>query len=300
MYFHHREGGYYWHQIFTYPSVWSYHYPGFASADAQAEIGLMREMREAAFRIRKQPVPPERAPDAPELLPARAAGVPLLSWRGSAGASGYDIERAPAPEGPWSLLAENASDAEVAYRPLFSDETARAGETWYYRVTARNAGGKSPPSNVAGPVAVREVCFVDEFHGLARASGKSEGLALDNTYNARYAEHLFRVRGSTNDWLSYAAASPVREARVTAFFAPAQGPVLEPVFLAAPEDGAFEEVAPASRAERLHIAPPHRGEQHRQTQADYVLALPAGTRRLKIVWSGAMALDRVELYHANR
>jgi len=298
MYFHNRNGGYYWHQIFTYPSVWSYHYPGFASADAQAEIGILREMREAAFRIRGEAVPPVAAPDAPELLPF--ARVPMFSWRGSAGAEGYDVERAASAGGPWSLLKEKVSDAEVAYRPLFSDETAQAGETWFYRVTARNAGGASRPSNVVGPVAIKEVCRVDEFLDFARVSGKSDGLALDNTYNARYAEHLFRVRGSTNDWLAYAVAGPVREARVTAFFAPAQGPVVDPAFLVSSDGQTFAPALPVSRAEQAHVAPPHRGSQHRQTQVDYTLTPPAGTRRMKIVWSVPMALDRVEIYHAGR
>ena len=108
------------------------------------------------------------------------------------------------------------------------------------------------------------------------------------------------MRGSTNDWLSYAAAGAVREARVTAFFAPAQGPVVDPVFLVSPDGQAFAPAAPASRAERPHIAPPHRGNQHRQTQVDYTLAPPAGTRHVKVVWSVPMALDRVELYHPGR
>jgi len=298
MYFHHRDGGYYWHQIFTYPSVWSYHFPGFPSAEAQAEIGIMREMREAAFRIQGRAVPPVSAPDAPELLPFK--DVPLFSWRGSAGASGYDVERAAAAEGPWTALAENMSDAEVAYRPLFSDETAKAGETWFYRVTARNAGGRSQPSNVVGPVKVKEVCFVDEFHDLARASGRSGGLTLDNTYNARYAEHLFRVNGTTNDWLSYAVAGPVREVRVTAFFQPSSGPVADPAFLASAGGQRFAPVASARRTERAHIAPPHRGEHFRQTQVDYTFVPPAGTRHLKLVWSGPMALDRVELCHPGK
>ena len=240
MYFHHERGGYYWHQIFTYPSVWSYHYPGFASADAQAEIEIMREMREAAFRIRGLPVPPVAPPDPPVLLPFE--DLALFSWRGAAGASGYDIERAPSPEGPWALLAEQVSDAEVAYRPLFCDESVRTGETWCYRVTARNAGGRSVPSNVVGPVKMRAACFVDEFVDLSRAVAHSEGLTLDNTYNARYAEHLFRVCGTTNAWIDYAVPGPAREVRVTAFFAVSQGEPAAPRFLASRDGQSFAEV----------------------------------------------------------
>ena len=295
MYFHHRDGGYYWHQIFTYPSVWSYHFPGFASADAQAEIGLMREMRTAAFRMQEKPVPPVSAPDAPELLPFR--DVPLFSWRGSAGAEGYDIERAAATNGPWAMLAENVSDAEVAYRPLFSDETAKAGETWFYRVTARNAGGKSQPSNAVGPVKVKEVCFVDEFHALKRTAGLSAGLTLDNTYNARFAEYLFRVNGTTNDWLSYAVAGPVREVRVTAFFL--AGGVSDPD-IEVSADGKTFTAAPMARTERKHLAPPHANSKQPRSQVDYVVTPQEGTRHVKLVWSGPMALDRVEIYHSGK
>lgn len=298
MYFHHRDGGYYWHQIFTYPSVWSYHFPGFLSADAQAEIGIMREMREAAFRIQGNPVPPMRAPDAPELLPFQ--NVPLFSWRGSAGASSYDIERAERVGGPWTLLRENVSDAEVAYRPLFSDETAKTGEMWCYRVTARNAGGRSQPSNIVGPVKIQEICFVDEFYDLTRTSGKSEGLTLDNTYNARYAEYLFRVTGMTNTWLSYAVAGAMNTACVTAFFQPSVGPLGDPIFLTSVDGQRFTPVLAASRIEKAHIAPPHQGDQYRQTQVEYTLVAPVDTHHLKIVWSAPMALDRVELYHTGK
>ena len=62
-------------------------------------------------------------------------------------------------------------DADVAYRPLFSDTTARAGQTWFYRVTARNVSGASRPSNVVGPVRVKGVCLVDELQDLLPRQG---------------------------------------------------------------------------------------------------------------------------------
>ena len=151
MYFHHRDGGFYWHQIFTYPSVWSYHWPGFPSAEAQREIGIMWVMREAAFQIQGLPIPPVPVPDAPELLPI--GNVPLLSC-GFGGCQRLRRGTRPAAGGPWTRIAENVSDADVAYQPLFSDTTARAGEMWFYRVTARNASGPSRPSNIVGPVKV--------------------------------------------------------------------------------------------------------------------------------------------------
>ena len=217
MYFHHQDGGFYWHQIMTYPAVWSYHWPGFPSAEAQREIGIMQAMREAAFKIQGLPVPPVPVPDAPELLPI--GDVPLLIWRGSAGASGYDIERAPQAAGPWTALATNVCDADIAYRPLFSDTTARAGQTWFYRVIARNASGASKPSNVVGPVAVKRVCLADELQDFSRVHAKSAGLKLNNDYNALYAEYLFRAQGSTNDWITYQVPAAIESVKVVAFFA---------------------------------------------------------------------------------
>ena len=301
MYFHHRDGGFYWHQIFTYPSVWSYHYPGFASADAQAEIGILNEMRTAAFRIRGLPLPPVAPPDAPELLPF--TDVPLFTWRGSAGAEGYDIQRATEADGPWTVIAENVSDADVAYRPLFSDETAQTGQAYYYRVVARNAGGRSAPSNMIGPVQVKELCFVDEYHDLSRVAGKSDNLHLDNTYNARYAEYLFRVCGDGEDWLAYDIPGAAREASITTFFTTSLGPITDPAFLASPDGRQWTPVPPAKRQERQHIAPPIGGAaraKYSQTQVDYVVPLPSGTRHLKIVWTRQMAIDRVAITHAGK
>jgi ribosomal protein S28E/S33 len=295
MYFHHRDGGYYWHQIYTFPSVWSYHFPGSASGAAHDEIGIVSGLREAAFRIRGLPVPPVTTPDAPELLPFER--VPLFTWRGSAGAEGYDIERAATSLGPWAVVAENVSDADVAYRPLFSDETAKAGEVWHYRVVARNAGGRSLPSNVVGPLKVDAVCFVDEFKRLSRVSGKSGGLTLDNTYNAWYAEHLFRVKGNTNDWLGYTVVGPIREMRVTAFFT--LGQVNAPVFSFSSDGAAYAAVTP-QRAERPLQAIPKGDPKKRQVLVTYTLAPPAGMRQAKLAWSGPMALDRVEIEHAGR
>jgi hypothetical protein len=291
MYFHHNDGGFYWHQIMTYPAVWSYHWPGFPSADAQREIGIMTAMREAAFRIEGKPVPPVPAPDAPELLPV--GDVPFLTWRGSAGATGYDIERAPKAGDPWKTIAKNVCDGDVAYRPLFSDTTARAGQTCFYRVTARNASGASPPSNVVGPVKVKRVCFVDELQDFSRVQAKSDGLTLNNDYNALYAEFLFRAKGSTNDWLSYKVPAPIKSVKVVAFFAKE----IADLTLQVSADGRKFAMLQPKRSERRLPAPP-RGATvgQRRTMVEYECAVPAGNRQLKLLWNGPAELDRVEIY----
>ncbi len=292
MYFHHQDGGFYWHQIMTYPAVWSYHWPGFASAEAQREQGLMSAMREAAFRIQGLPVPPLPVPAAPELLPI--GEVPFISWRGSAGASGYDIERAPQAAGPWTAIATNFCDADVAYRPLFSDTTARAGDTWFYRVAARNASGVSPPSNVVGPVAVKRVCLADELQDFSRAHARSDGLQLSNDYNALYAEYLFRAKGDAGDWITYQVPEAIESVKIVAFFAKE----IADLTLQASADGtAFTAVEPRRTERRLPSPPGGAAGGQRRTLVEYEASVPPGRRCLQIRWNGPAELDRVEVYH---
>lgn len=292
MYFHHQGGGFYWHQIMTYPAVWSYHWPGFPSAEGQRERGLLTTLREAAFQIQRLPVPPLPVPDPPELLPI--GEVPLLSWRGSAGASGYDVERAPRASGPWSVLAADLSDADVAYRPLFSDTRASAGQTWFYRVTARNASGVSRPSNVVGPVQVRRVCLVDELQDFSRAHARSERLKIDNDYNALYAEYLFRARGTTDDHLVYRVPAAIESVKVVAFFGK---PMRDLSLQVSPDGEVYADLAPRRRERRLPSPPGGAARGQQRTLVEYEAAVPAGQRFLKLRCNGPTEVDRVEIYH---
>lgn len=217
----------------------------------------------------------------------------MFSWRGSTGASGYDIERAPTPAGPWTLIATNVSDADVAYRPLYSDTTARPGETWWYRVTGHNASGRSPASNVVGPVRVREICLVDEFQTLDRSVARSSRLRVANEYNALYAEYLFRAAGTTNDFVLYETPGAVTRVRMTAF---CDGDPALPAVEASAEGTAWRVVPIAWTERRLPSPPGGAAGRQRRTQADGEGSPPAGCRRIRIRWTGPMELDRVEIY----
>lgn len=290
MYFHHQEGGFYWHQIMTYPAVWSYHWPGFPSADAQREQGIMKAMREAAFKIQGLPVPPLPVPDAPELLPI--GDVPLLTWRGSAGASGYDIQRAPAANGPWATLAENVCDGDIAYRPLFSDTTARVGQTCFYRVIARNESGASAPSNVVGPVKVKELCLADELQDFSRTAAKSDGLELNNDYNAMYAEYLFRAKGSQGDWMTYQVPDKLQRVKVVAFFAED----LADLTLETSADGVAYTPLQSARSQRRLPAPPGGAAKGQsRTLVEYEAPVVGNSHVLRLRWNGPAEVDRVEL-----
>ncbi len=294
MYFHRQDGGFMWHQIMTYPAVWAYHWPGFPSADAQQEIGVLGKLRESAFRIQGLPVPPLPLPEAPMLLPV--GDVPLLSWRGSVGASGYDIERAQQAAGPWRQLASNVSDADTAYRPLFSDTSARAGETWFYRIIARNVSGASAPSNVVGPVSVKRVCLVDELQDFSRVSARSDGLKLNNDFNALYAEYLFRAKGDAEDWMIYQVSPSIKTVKVIAFFAKDEGDLA----LQVSSDGNTYSSLKPERKVRAFPSPPGgatRGQ--RRTMVEYEATPSPGQSYLRISWPGPAELDRVEIEYAN-
>ena len=278
----------------TQRSVWAYHWPGFESGHPHREREILQALRDAAFRIQHKPIPAMPVPDAPEMLPV--GGVPLLSWRGSAGASGYDIQRAPAPGGPWQTIAENVSDASVAYRPLFSDTKVKVGDSVCYRVSARNASGQSLPSNVAGPIRVRGLCFVDELADLSQAYAKSSGLSLDNEYNSIYAEYLYRARGVPGEWIVYRVPGPVQSFRVAAWLTN----MVEDLGFAVSEDGqAFTPVSVERHEQQFAPVPLGPAAGKRSTLVDYTssTAITNGASHFKIQWHGPAALDRVEIYY---
>lgn len=160
---HRRDGGFYYHN--ESGSVYnSYHWPGFAAGAGSDEQAVLKLLRERAFAIRGLPVPDAPAPLSPPVLfPVSPLGE--LRWRGSTGASGYDIERAPSEDGPWAVVAENVSDAIIdsagvigyetqwerapicAPPPLWKDATAKGDGPFFYRVAARNQAEKSPYSD---------------------------------------------------------------------------------------------------------------------------------------------------------
>ena len=120
--------------------------PAFHRAMKFDEKNLLRILREKAYQIRGLAVPPVPIPQpAPVLLEIKSADD--IIWRGSAGASGYDIERAENPDGPWGLVGKNIEDA-AKNRKLFSDKSVQKGVTYYYRVKAKNASGETEYSNI--------------------------------------------------------------------------------------------------------------------------------------------------------
>jgi len=235
---HRREGGFYWHSEPAGGGLFkAFHVPGFVSGDEYDERSYLATMRAAAFRIRGLPEPRWPVPAAPRLLPIE--DVAAISWQGAAGASAYDVERADAAGGPWRVVGLNVSDADEPYMPLFADPTAEIGKSYLYRVVAGNESGRSAPSNVVGPVAVRTRALIDDMRSLNREYRTAGKLAVKTDDDRRYKELLYRVQGEPGGELVYAVPGPIAGVRVYAF---AQGDSAALSFGVSTDGAAFQPV----------------------------------------------------------
>lgn len=219
---HRRHGGFYWHSEPLGGDIYkAYHWPGFASGQEYDEINLLDMYRSKAFEIQGLAPPPVPAPLPPELLPIEHAHS--ISWRGAAGASGYNIERANSKGGPWELVGYNVSDADVPYFPLFHDETAELGRRYFYRVRALNRSGVSNPSNVVGPVKVKQLALIDTMKNIG-VLYQSRNVTPVTGNDRNFKEIINRLKGEQDSEIIYRIPGRLDEFRVYAFEqkAPAQ------------------------------------------------------------------------------
>ena len=154
---HRRDGGWYYHNEGG-TKVNSFHVPGFADGFNYDETRMLDILKTHAFKIRGiQSDEIEKPYPAPVLIVIDHG----FTWRGSAGARYYTIERSESPSGPWKILATGLEDSAIqdvaifestpeASRPLvlYYDETRHRGITYYYRIKAANESGETDDSNV--------------------------------------------------------------------------------------------------------------------------------------------------------
>ncbi len=285
--FHNRDGGFYWHsEPFGHGKYKAYHWPGFASGAPYDETNVLALMRQRAFALRGLPVPPRAVPAPPVLLPINS--VAAISWQGSAGASAYDLERAPGPDGPWQVVARDVSDADVPYRPLANDRSAKIAERYFYRVLAKNVAGTSTPSNVVGSVEVQHVTLVDEMRdaSMLHSLRGSHGFETDEPRKAK--EDMHRLRGERGTVLQYRTPGPVLGCRIDAFF---------------PHDVADFQIAVAADGEQFEAVPVKR-KTHFRGQGEYgywkpveysVEEIAAYGRDVRITFTGEAQVGRIEI-----
>ncbi len=212
---HHPEGGFYHHsEPFGHGTYRAYHWPGFDDGEDYDERNLLKMYREKAFLYQGLPVPKIKVPKAPTLLPF--ANVPKFSWQGSAGASGYDIERSTSLDGPWKIIAHNIDDIDTPGFSLFSDESATPGENYYYRVIALNQAGKSAPSLPLGPIKIDHLTRVDYAQHLM-VLDKSKGLEVRTGDYRSYKEAFKRLAGSKGAEGTYTIPGKFLGARIFSY-----------------------------------------------------------------------------------
>lgn len=213
---HHPEGGFYQHSepLIGYDYYRAYHWPGFNEGEINDERNLMAMFRRKAFEIQNKPVPPISLPEPPTILPF--SDSPVFSWQGAMGASGYNIERAENESGPWTLIQYNIDDLDTPGFPLFSDESATIGKSYYYRISAINSRGKSLPSQPFGPVKVNFLTKTDRAVNLA-IRDDSRHVSVESGDWRSYKEAFSRLHGKEHAWIRYHVPGKLKEMRVYAY-----------------------------------------------------------------------------------
>ncbi|MEL6534667.1 MAG: hypothetical protein AAFQ98_04610 [Bacteroidota bacterium] len=212
---HRKEGGFYWHSEPLGAGVFkAYHWPGFASGEKYDEFNMMKLYRAKAYEIQGMAVPGISAPLTPELLPIE--NIYSITWRGVMGATGYNVYRSEAKDGPWEVVGYNVSDADVPYFPLFHDETAQLGKSYYYSVRAINSAGTSAQSNVVGPVQVAQLAFIDRMKNLGSAMD-SKAIVPVQGADRSFKEIRNRLAGDYGSDLVYKIPGQLEEFKLYAF-----------------------------------------------------------------------------------
>jgi hypothetical protein len=173
---HEYQGGFRWHVEGT-SGFAAYHWPGFPSGDKYDETGMLKNYHAAALRMPGSAVGPPEVPSAPTMLPIET--VNDIRWRGSVGATGYDVQRSTHDE-DWTTIATNIPDSvnspetvvstrvvdamdgierEVRQHVFMQDLDAKVGQQYRYRVRAVNASGSSPWSEAVAITVRRQSGF---------------------------------------------------------------------------------------------------------------------------------------------
>ncbi|MCC5808132.1 MAG: fibronectin type III domain-containing protein [Opitutales bacterium] len=118
------------------------------------------------------------APPAPRGLSAQASDSQVsLSWSTTTFAASYEVKRASSPGGPYSSIGTTSG-------LTFVDTSVTNAQTYYYVVSAVNAGGASPDSSAVSATPVGPLPFVLEIEpGVGITWFASQGA----TYQVQWA-----------------------------------------------------------------------------------------------------------------
>ena len=293
--FHNRNGGFYQH--WENYGVGAYRFPGFDSDSIYHEKEIMEFMRESAYKINGEAMPPLPVPDPPVIN--SIDDVHDISWMGSTGASSYIIQRESARTENWETIADNVSDAVGVFRPLYDDSTAIPGNSYYYRVIAKNSSGQSVPSNVFGPVAVTYNELIDELADstkITEQSGQLEFLKYQDIIESK--EDNNRLKGEKDSYIVYRVPEPMDSIKVEVFLTGSQCGL---EFYASDSLSTLTPGMDDSKplAAKIETYPPYKNFYGYFDPAVYTCTeFPANSRFLKIKFEGEAQLSRVEIIYS--
>ncbi len=215
---HNRDGGFYYHGQ-------TFRWPGFPSGSRKDEANVISLLRQKAYEINGLSQPPLPPPAAPTVLPIPSPYK--ISWQGSTGATSYIIERKPKWRllwWQWDVVDSNASDANMRYRPLFSDNSVELGKSYYYRFIAKNASGISDPSEETNSVAANNRTMVDEFENDSCIFAKSADVKFlhGGRTMIRAKEDANRLQGHSGEYIIYKLPERIDSLYLDVFFTSAQ------------------------------------------------------------------------------
>lgn len=271
---HKRVGGFYFHQ--ETGAYWDYHWPGFASGSGYDETNVLNLIRDHSYQIRGLSVPARTIPDAPVMLPISSTSS--ISWQGSAGAEKYDIERATSAGGPWTNVGTDVLDSTNPYQP-FNDTSAVGGQSYYYRVKAKNIAGASSPSNVVGPVSASGQ-IVDEMNDFTKMHSYTANLAFDSSSSTYFNGDTSRLKRTTSTYenIVYNTTGDMTSFEVDTYFWPYE-PVVDLKLYTSSDGSNYTELTPVKN---------NLGGDW--TRIKYTSSsIPAGTRYLKIEFRNTSA-----------
>ena len=286
--FRDRDGGFYWHsEPGSGGNLYkAFHWPASPVGNAYDEINLLDIVRRDAFAIRGLPVPPVAIPAPPQLPPISDVGA--ISWQGSVGATGYQVERAAERDGDWQVIASRVDEAAAQYHPLFADENVPAGK-WFYRVRAQNDSGISEPSNIVGPVKVKDATLVDELADFSKVAEHPGGWQIADRDCRQAKEDTARAAGATGDELYYKLPTAIHGFRMYAFFPAGES---DPEFSVS-DDGRNYHTVGAQKDAYFHGAGEYGYWKPVLFHADKI----SGGNFLKIKLTGDTQIGRIEIRH---
>ena len=213
--YRHRDGGFYFHSEPLGAGLYkSYHWPGFESGESYDEKNLMQMYRRKAFEIQNKVTPEIPVPKAPTLLPIE--NVADISWQGTVGTVSYIIQRSEQNNGPWKTIAYDVSEAAVQYTPLYHDETATIGKSYFYRVIAQNGSGQSEPSNVVGPVEVEKQSVIDHMTNFGKV-WNAKNVSISTGNDRTFKEDIHRMAGTYGSRIYYHIPGKLDEMKIYSF-----------------------------------------------------------------------------------